>query len=208
MGGPGSGRHWHIGAKDTVENYRRLDIRRLQQEKVLFPGNLFSWAWYRGSEKVGSIMISVHESEVILNYSHRSPGEDWQPVKYPVNLSWSGCHLGGQRPWFLCPGQGCYRRVAILYGGDYFICRHCRNLAYASQREEEYDRLARQADKIRDKLGWEPGILNGRGWQKPKGMHLKTFERLTAQHDALVQVSLAGMAEKLNLLGEPLDDWM
>lgn len=40
----------------------------------------------------------------------------------------------------------------------------------------------------------------------PKG-HWNTFERLTAQHDAFVQVSLAGMAARLNLLGESLDDW-
>jgi len=52
----------------------------------------------------------------------------------------------------------------------------------------------------------ETGILNGNGW-KPKGMHWNAFERLTAQHDAFVQISLAGMAAKLNLLEESLDDW-
>lgn len=65
----------------------------------------------------------------------------------------------------------------------------------------------RRADRIREKLGWEPGILNGEGW-KPKGMHWNTFERLTAQHDAFVQISLAGLAGKLNLLGESVDDWI
>jgi len=65
--------------------------------------------------------------------------------------------------------------------------------------------MARRADRIRDKLGWEPGILNGNG-RKPKGMHWNTFERLNAQHDAFVQVSLAGMAAKLNLVGESLND--
>nr|VFK12706.1 MAG: hypothetical protein BECKLPF1236B_GA0070989_103931 [Candidatus Kentron sp. LPFa] len=97
--------------------------------------------------------------------------------------------------------------MAILYGGGIFACRHCYQLAYPSQRETGYDRMARQADRIRDKLGWEPGILNGNGW-KPKGMHWNTFERLTAQHDAFVQVSLAGMAAKLNLLGESIEDWI
>jgi len=52
-----------------------------------------------------------------------------------------------------------------------------------------------------------PGILNGNGW-KPNGMHWSTFERLTAQHDAFVQVSLAGMAAKLNLLGESIESWI
>ncbi|MEX2367477.1 MAG: hypothetical protein WD601_12795 [Pseudohongiellaceae bacterium] len=117
-------------------------------------------------------------------------------------------HYGGERPWFLCPARGCGRRVAILYGGAIFACRHCHGLVYESQRELEYDRAARKADKIRDKLDWEPGILNGSEyWKKPKGMHWKTFERLTAQHDAFVAESLAGMAERFNLLGESLEDW-
>ena len=51
--------------------------------------------------------------------------------------------------------------------------------------------------RIREKLRWKPGILNGNGW-KPKGMHWNTFERLTAQHDAFVRDSLAGMAAKLS----------
>ena len=63
-----------------------------------------------------------------------------------------------------------------------FACRHCHNLAYDSQRENEHDRLAQKANKIRERLGWEAGILNGHGW-KPKGMHWKTFERLEAQHN-------------------------
>jgi hypothetical protein len=97
--------------------------------------------------------------------------------------------------------------VAILYGGDYFVCRHCSQLAYPSQRETYDDRAARQAERIRERLGWVPGILNGKGW-KPKGMHWRTFKRLTAQHDALVTISLAEIEARLNSLGESLNDWM
>jgi len=208
MGGPGSGRHWHIDAKGSVDDFRRLDIRRLQQEKLLIPGNQFSWAWYRGGEKTGSIVIRVYEDHLVLDYSHRSRGEDWQPVNYPVYLSWSDCHLGGRRPWFLCPAKGCSRRVATLYGADYFVCRHCRDLAYPSQREAGYDRLARRANKIRTKLGWEMGILNNPDRRKPKGMHWKTFDRLVAEHDRLVHASLQQMATMLRLIGESADDWI
>jgi hypothetical protein len=108
---------------------------------------------------------------------------------------------GGERAWFLCPAEGCGRRVARLYvgGAGIFACRYCYGLAYACQRESADDRGARRADKIRDRLGWEPGILNGPGG-KPKGMHWRTFDRLTAQHEAFVGISLAWMATPLRLL--------
>ncbi len=67
--------------------------------------------------------------------------------------------------------MGCEKRVAILYSGSIFAFRHCYQLAYPSQRELTYDRVARKADKIRERLGWKQGILNPRGWKKPKGMH-------------------------------------
>ncbi len=155
-----------------------------------------------------SILVRTEHSRVVLIYRHQSYGEDWEDKNYPVYLDWTDCHLGGKRPWFLCPALGCERRVAILYGGSIFACRHCYQLAYPSQHEEAYDRAARRADKIRERLSWEQGILNCRGWKKPKGMHWKTFQRLNKEHDNFVQISLAGIATKLNLLGESLDDWI
>lgn len=122
-------------------------------------------------------------------------GGEWKDENHPVWLDWTPCNLGGQRPWFRYPARGCGRRVAILYGGGIFACRHCYRLAYPSQRETWDDRAARRADRIRNKLGWEPGILNGKEL-KPKGMHWRTFERLTAKHDTFVEQSLAGMAQR------------
>ncbi|MCZ6802983.1 MAG: hypothetical protein O7D86_03365 [Proteobacteria bacterium] len=98
--------------------------------------------------------------------------------------------------------------MAILYGGGIFACRHCHQLAYPSQRETPDDRAARRADKIRECLDWEQGILNPKGWKKPKGRHWNTFDRLNKEHDAFVAISLAGMAARFNLPGESPDDWI
>jgi len=49
------------------------------------------------------------------------------------------------------------------------------------------------AERLRARLGWEPGILNGEGG-KPKWMRWRTFERLAAEHDNFVGGSLAEMA--------------
>jgi len=206
MGGIGSGRQWYWGAKDTLD-YCSIDVRRWHRDGLLTPHQSFGWQWAHRSEVIYSIRVRTEPGRVILTYRLRGGSEEWTNESYPVYLNWSACHPGGQRPWFLCPARGCGRRVAILYGGGIFACRHCYQSAYPSQRQTWDDRAARKADRIRAKLGWEPGILNGNGWI-PKGMHWNTFERLTAQHDAFVQISLAGMAAKLNLLGESLDDWV
>ena len=66
-------------------------------------------------------------------------------------------------------------------------------------------RATRQADKLRERLGWIPGILHGSG-PKPKGMHWRTFERLQAKHDALVQVAFAEMGRMLGLMESRLDN--
>lgn len=205
MGGIGSGRHWYWGAKDTTDDFRSIDVRRWKRGGLLTPHQSFGWQWSRHGEVAASIQVRTESDRVILTYSHRSGGEGWKDESYPVYLDWTVCNLGGQRPWFLCPAHACGRRVAILYGGGTFACRHCYQLAYASQRETSDDRAARKAERIREKLGWEPGILNGNGW-KPKGMHFKTFDQLTAQHDSFVNISLAGIATRLNQLRESLDD--
>lgn len=207
MGGMGSGRQWYLGAKDTTEDYRTLDVRRWKQDGLLKPYLSYGWQWSRNGEVVASIRVKTEPNKVILTYRHRSAGKDWTDETYPISLVWTDCNIGGQRPWFLCPAKGCGRRVAILYGGGIFACRKCHQLNYPSQRESLDDRACRRADRIRDKLGWEPGILNGHG-PKPKGMHWKTYFKLCRQHDALVQVSLAEMNKRFRLLGESIDDWL
>ena len=70
-------------------------------------------------------------------------------------------------------------------------------LAYACQRENPDDRATRQADRIRKRLGWKPGILNSKGG-KPKGMGWRTFERLVTKHDTFGCKSLEGMMQRFN----------
>ncbi|MBS1169616.1 MAG: hypothetical protein H6R01_534 [Burkholderiaceae bacterium] len=192
MGGTGSGRGYRFG-KDTTDDYLYLDVRWLQRSGLLELGKDSTLTWRRNGEPTGNINIISEGHHLRLIYKHRRPGREWQDEDYSIRLEWTPCHFGGLRAWFICPANGCGKRIAILYGGAIFLCRHCHRLAYSCQRERGYDRLARKADKIRDRLGWEAGILNGRG-TKPKGMHRRTYLRLRWQHDGLVQASLAGIA--------------
>jgi pyruvate-formate lyase-activating enzyme len=122
---------------------------------------------------------------MVLSYKTRSNGGDWVDQKYPVHIVRTACNYGGTRAWFLCPAMGCHKRVAVLYGGSVFACRTCHNLNYRSQQESKLEQPCTQADKIRERLGWQAGILNGSG-TKPKGMHQTTYRRLVYRHDVLM----------------------
>lgn len=200
MGGNGSGRHWHYWAKGTTDDHHALDVRKLQRDGILTPGRSCGWSWLVSGKEVASIGIRTTAASVLLSYRIKTEEGAWHNMEYVVPLEWTNCHYGGRRAWFRCPVAGCGRRVAILYLSKVFACRHCRNLAYESQRESDVDRMARKADKIRRKLGWQPGILNANGW-KPKGMRWQTFEKLRAEHDAIVSVALEGIARKWRLFG-------
>jgi len=196
MGGYNSGRH---GGKDCTSDMRALDVRKLQRGGHLDPGMSFGWSWTRGGNTIASINIRVdNRYSVALNYRSRPHGGEWVDRAYSVALTWTDCHYGGQRAWWRCPAVGCGRRVAVLYGGAIYACRHCHQLAYKSQRETPDDRASRRADKLRDRLGWEAGILNGEGG-KPKGMHWATYERLKARHDIDVMRAMVGLSQKLGL---------
>jgi len=203
MGGFGSGRHAQ-GGKQTTSEYLALDVRCLQRKRMLTPGCAFSWSWSRGGEVFASIQVRTEADRLILNYRHRSPREEWQTENYPVNLDWTPCTFGGQRAWFICPTAGCGKRVAILYCGGLFMCRRCHQLTYRCQRENADDRASRRADRIRHKLGWEPGILNPNGG-KPKGMHWSTFNRLCNQHKVFVNVSYMYAMQRFGVSMDELD---
>lgn len=195
MGGLGSGRHLRWGTRGTTEGYHAIDVRRWAREGLLEPGRTFAWAWYCNDEKLADIRARVEHGCVFLIYRHQSYGDEWQEENYPVHLTSTPCHLGGYRQWFTCPARGCGRRVAKLYGGAIFACRHCYRLAYPSQREGYHERASRMAERIRDKLGWVPGTANGHG-PKPKGMHWRTFHRLAHRHDTLDVASWAAFHAK------------
>jgi hypothetical protein len=185
MGGPGGSRR-RSGAKSTTDDYRRLDVRRWARAGVLAPGYSGVSQWTRDGNAVASIQVRTEQDRVMLIYRHCTGGDQWKDERYSVRIAHTPCHLGDSRPWFICPAVGCGRRVAILYGGDIFACRHCYQLAYGSSREDAGGRSIRRADRLRARLGWEPGILNGAGG-KPRWMRWKTFQRLVGKYQALVE---------------------
>lgn len=148
MGGIGSGTWVRCNCKDTVESHRTIDIRYLRHKKALWPGCAGILRWYFGGSERGKIKFRVFSSKLILMYCYRSFDDDWENVEQHIYFSWTPCFLGGRRQWFLCPVEGCGRRVAVLYGaGKEFACRHCYGLVYQSQRESSFQRVLPHSDK-------------------------------------------------------------
>ena len=180
-------------------------MRYLHREGLLKPGFWFTLRWSRSGRETGSIRCTVigeaKPDSVILTYRHRSsPAGEWEDVREPVPLSWTPCNFGGERSWFICPGANCGRRVAVLYGlGRYFLCSHCYDLTYESQRENEMHRALRRAQAIRERLGGSANMMEPFP-EKPKGMHLKTYMRLFWEHHGPETEQLAGMREWLDKL--------
>ena len=201
IGGRGSGRRSSYGAKAETSDSMPLDLRKITRKGLLVPDSGFCWQWLVNDRQVARISIWVDFNQgMVLSHRMKSTGE---VVEQRGQTQTSPCHLGGQRHWFTCPQ--CSKRVAVLYApGRYFACRQCGGLGYATQKEGVGDRASTKADKLRKRMGWGAGILNGDG-SKPKGMHWKTYQRLKSHHDALVQVSLNDIGRKLGFLHKLLE---
>lgn len=194
MGGPGSGNRYRWGTKTSTEACHRFDLAGLARRGWLRPGSGGTTRWWRGEQEVSAIGWSVRgtgQTATALELSYAIGGEG---IRYRVPLAWTPCHFGGQRPWFVCPGAGCGRRAAVLYGGRLFLCRRCHDLAYESTRQSPGDRALRKAQRIRQRLGGSANMLEPFP-PKPKGMRWRTYERLAREADAAERTYHAGFLD-------------
>jgi hypothetical protein len=143
MGGYGSGRWgWH-DKRTTVEECRHIDVRHLRRRGLLEADRTWQglWVWRDDEgEEQASMTLAATAAQVTLTYTIRYPNDRRDPerVSYTVPVVWTPMFGSGTRPWFLCPGRNCGRRVAKLYlpayaDAKYYLCRHCYGLSYHSR---------------------------------------------------------------------------
>jgi hypothetical protein len=177
MGGYGSGR---TAFRTKAGNMRSLDVNKMHRSGVFEIDRIGGWHWTVDGEEVASIGYAMEGQGLRLKYSCNSYCHGKEDMNYLVPIIRRPCRFGGTRPYFRCPGisngRYCRRTVAKLYGGRYFLCRHCNNLSYDSQSEASHDRLLRKANKKRMALGGEPGTASCLP-ERPKGMWKRTYER-------------------------------
>ena len=126
-----------------------------------------------------------------------------------VQIARTPCHLGGSRPWFVCPH--CLDRAGVLYQRTEpalevtihgcptttlpqrhrLSCRRCLCLQYPSQAETVAQRSARRSRKLRTKLAGGSKLV------KPKWMRWPTFERLTGElvAEEMLRAEITALAE-------------
>jgi hypothetical protein len=128
----------------------------------------FRWPWLT--------WLAVDRWTVKIRFPHY---EQYQTIL----VIWSGCDLGGSRPWFQCPF--CKRRVGKLYKVALSCaCRQCCDLRYASQRRRGKSQRYLQALKLRLRLGGVASILEPFP-DRPRGMHKRTYAKLRRRGEQL-----------------------
>jgi hypothetical protein len=172
MGGTGSGR-WNAEQRRTTANAFRLDVGSVNRDGALEPGCVSGSHCSTKGMSSGYVDTRAEEGALVLTYKSRNRAGVWSDHEERVRLSWEACRFGGRRPFFHCPE--CDQRILILYGRERFLCRTCHGLFYPSQHERGPDRAIRRANRIRTRLGAQPGLTE---LVRPKGMHRRTYERL------------------------------
>ncbi|SNC74474.1 hypothetical protein SAMN04487881_2375 [Marinobacter sp. es.048] len=206
MGSIFSGRKPSKTAKPFPEQFVTLDIRKLQKSDGLEPGEAYNLHKYKLGEKCGIFSIVVYPGCLELRYTARSHEANQLPPQV-INITQTPCHFGGNRAWFLCPGDQCGRRVAILYGPNLMLCRRCWGIAYQSQRENQIQRMFRKLRLIEASYTGRPNDSAPRDRTRPVGMHHRTFKLLQEKHQRLFTEIQFAQIEELRRLDELLDKW-
>jgi hypothetical protein len=194
MGGSGSGNYYRFDSKTLTEHCINIDVRQLNRKGCLQPGQRHSWEWRDGSNINFETKTSAIELDYTISYDSES-----KKINCEIPLTWTSCNYGGKRPWFICPGKGCGRRVAKLYSRHgYFLCRHCHDLGYSSQRESKESRLMYKAQRIYRRLGVND-LDDPYSTSRPKGMHHTTYDRLVETAQELESESIQATAMRFKL---------
>lgn len=168
-----------------VESALRLDIARLARKRFFRPGSIMKSRW-RWSYPWGD----EGEADIVVNNVGDVPRVlvDWgDGDTQDIALDWTPQAYGGVRWWMLCPFTR--RRCRVLYlpnGGRLFASRRAYRLVYRTQQMSPEGRAWHRVHKLSAAIGT---CYEADEWEKPKGMHWRTFDRkahaLDAAHAAL-----------------------
>ena len=166
----------------VTDAYRSIDIRELPINRLLRIRSSFSKRWVSGPKVIAELQATVREESAYFRYVSQCSDSTDRSFDFTVKIERTTCHYGGSRTWFRCPMAVCNRRVAVLYLDGVFACRRCHTLSYRTQRLGWLERILRNMETTKSRLGWHEGGNTVPG-DRPKGMHVRTFERIRSKHE-------------------------
>lgn len=176
--------------KQTTDDLLQLSVASLKRlgylrENAIANGGLswkrtYSWG---DTKEIASVMCTskfIGEKRTItLAYTYN--GKDAVSLEIPI--IYSNPYFGGKRYWFLCPR--CGRKVAFLYGGKQFWCRHCHNLSYPTQQIGYVGRMFERSGKYQRKV-----LKDG---CRKRWLHYSTLEKYLDKSEYYEMRGLAAM---------------
>jgi hypothetical protein len=135
---------WNSKGKAEADSVKKIATSFLNEHDYFcgWRSGIITWtSGWSGTKSSVGIEVKTMDDDKYLRIYYTQTDNDTGEKKdfdYKIPLLYTPCRYGGKRYWFRCPwyknGQYCGRRVNTLYkNGDYFACRHCYNLTYASR---------------------------------------------------------------------------
>jgi len=191
---------FNSGSRPRSEKSREDGLHRLSIRDVVrsFGAQLFSQhvqsmapsdsgVAVRAIEDGGySLQILRDEGRATIPYGLAEARSSMSPRQF-ISLIATKPHLGGTRYWFRCPRHSCGRRCSVLYrevgsNARAFACRRCIRFQYTTQVLGTSDLCWPRIWKLLVRVD-----LDKRGKvRRPRGMHQRTFLRITRDLDGHV----------------------
>ncbi len=140
---------WNSTGRAEADGLKKISVGFLNKHGYFERGyrsGVITWTsgWDESKSNISiSSTINDDTQKVHITYTITKHDGEKKDIDYDVPLTATPCNYGSERYWFTCPlyrnGRYCGRRVGTLYlgNGDYFGCRHCYDLTYASRNASE-----------------------------------------------------------------------
>ncbi|MEE9426056.1 MAG: hypothetical protein V3V18_13930 [Methylococcales bacterium] len=150
-------------AKKIVEHQKSISIGFLIKNGLLYAGSTGILQLSINGKTAGSVKFEIFDNGIALDDEFLKFG--YTPTKYSRGL----------QTWFICPD--CKKRIFTAYLLDYWACKQCHHLNYASQHRWTPYRLLGNAQMLRVRLGGSPDITQPFP-EKPEGIQQKKYNTM------------------------------
>ena len=162
----GSGRRKNR-ARRTTESCPRLDVGYLSARGCLHPGWSGISQGILGNGATSFILVAEVGQLQLSWHSHLAGEDECVDTAETVAIAYAPCRFGGSRPYFICPGDGCWRRVT---------CAGIATSSLTPAGTNDLGNASRRANKLRQRLGIAE--IAAPLPEMPTGMLAGTYARL------------------------------